>query len=193
MLKIRNLAASVALTFGFTAEAIANPCDGLRYQKSSAAHLEAGSVSNNKLDDHFNATRYSHGIKSDIKQIDGNLRIDIVSFPGDSQLAAGLFFILQVTRLAQDDFERVVLVEQGKEVFSFDGMVARENGCQALWGVSTAGSPLPLFVDIMGSAKDADGNALISTYTGNWLSDMNLALEAFNSEIAPAWIFNAAE
>lgn len=193
MLQIGRLAASGVLAFGLTTEAVANPCEGLRYQQSFADHLEAGSVSNNDLDDHLNTTQYSHGIQSNIEQRGSDLRIEIISFPGETQLAAGLFLILQAARLAQDNFERVVLVEQGQEKFSFDGKVARENGCQALWGVSTAGSPMPLFVDIMGAAIDADGNALVSSYTGLWLSDMNIALEAFNGKIAPAWIYSAAQ
>ena len=184
---------AIARTSVFTTPAHANPCEPYTYQPSFAPHLEAGSVPKNELDEHLNASRFAHSIQFDIEQDGGDLRVDIIGYPAEAQLAAGLFMVLQVARLAQDDFERLVLVEEGKEIFAFDGQIARENGCQAVWGISTAGSPLPLFVDIMGAAKDAEGNALIPRYTGNWLSDMNIALEAFNEVIAPEWIFSASK
>ncbi|QMU59032.1 MAG: hypothetical protein GKR98_13025 [Boseongicola sp.] len=182
----------IAFALVFTTTAHANPCEPHSYRPSSDPHLAAGSVPNTSLDQHLNLSQYAHGIQFDIEQDGGDLRVDIIGYPAEAQLAAGLFMLLQISRLAQDDFERLVLVEEGEEIFSLDGQIARRNGCQALWGVSTAGSPLPLFVDIMGAVKDAEGHVLIPRYSGNWLSDMNIALEAFNEAIAPEWIFSAA-
>jgi hypothetical protein len=181
-----------ALVSSLASSADANPCETFKYQPSSSPHLKAGSVQNNELDQHLNASKYAHGIQFDIEQNGDDLRVDLIAYPKEVQLVAGLFMLLQVARLAQDDFERLVLVDQGEAIFSFDGRTARKNGCQALWGVSAAGSPLPLLVDMMGAAQDADGIALIPKYTGSWLSDMNIALEAFNTLIAPNWIYSTA-
>lgn len=171
----------------------ASPCDNYKYNSSPLPHLQAGSIPNDELDQYLNDSQYSHGIKFEIEPSEDELRVDIVSYPPEAQLAAGLFMLLQIGRLAEEDFKRIVLIENGEEIFSFDGSAVRKNGCQALWGTSAAGSPMMLLVDVMAYAKDTEDNPLIPRYTGNWLTDMTVALEAFNTKIAPLWIFSAAE
>ncbi len=100
--------------------------------------------------------------------------------------------LLQVSRLAKEDFERLVLTEDGEAIYFLDADTAREAGCQASWGVpSTHGSPLPLFVLLMGNMKSIDGKPVVKRYTGSWLRDMNIALEAYNVSVAADWIHSA--
>ncbi|OJI94523.1 hypothetical protein LY10_03475 [Planktotalea frisia] len=171
----------------------ANQCDNYKYNSSPLPHLQASSVPNDELGQHLNASQYSHGIKFDIEPIEDDLWVDIVSYPPETQLAAGLFMLLQIGRLAEQDFKHLVLIENSEKVFSFDGLAIRRNGCKALWGTSAAGSPMMLLVDVMTYARDAEDNLLIPRYTGNWLTDMTIALETFNTSIAPEWIFSASE
>ena len=171
----------------------ANQCNNYKYNPSSLPHLQANSVPNDELGQHLNASQYSHGIKFDIESNEDNLWVDIVSYPPETQLAAGLFMLLQIGRLAEEDFNHLVLIDNSEKLFSFDGSAIRRNGCQALWGTSAAGSPMMLLVDVMAYARDAEDNLLIPRYTGNWLTNMTTALETFNTSIAPEWIFSVAE
>lgn len=182
-----------ALVLAFPTSLFANPCEKTKYVRSSAAHLAAGSIPNDELGRHLNASNYTHGIQFDIQQVGADLRVDIIHFPQQTQLAAGLFALLQVSRLAANDFDRLVLVDDDKELFAFVGTVARENGCQTLWGVNVEGSPMPLLVGIMSAAKDLENDALLVQYSGRWLEDMNIAVGTFNEVIAPKWLFSAAD
>lgn len=183
----------LALVLAFPTSLLANPCEKTKFIGSSAAHLAAGSIPNNELGDHLNASIYTHGIQFDIRQAGEDLQVDIIEFPQETQLAAGLFALLQVSRLAASEFDRLVLVDGDIELFSFAGNVARENGCQTLWGVNVEGSPMPLLVGIMSAAKDLENDALLVQYSGRWLADMNTAIGTFNEVIAPKWIYSAAK
>lgn len=177
----------------FTKAAGADPCIDGDYTRSSEAHLKPGSIPIAQLASHLNSSPYTHGIKVSAIEDRGDLLLDIIDYPGDTPIAAGLMIILQVGRLMEESPTEIFLVDGSTRLYSFDGAVVRTNGCRSIWGTSGSGSPLPMFVDLMGNVSDMEGREVVPSYSGSWLTNMNTALEAFNEEIAPDWIFPVLE
>ena len=169
----------------------ANPCIGGPYVPSAAPHLAPGSVPSDQLAEHLHSWDYSHGIQFDISLVGEQLRVDIIDFPGETRLVAGLFAILQISRLVEEDFGMLVLMDEGRGRFAFRGSEARTQGCRTLWGVDTTGTAIPMFIDIMRNVVDSDSQRITPAYTGYFLADINRALDTFNQVIAPEWIYSS--
>lgn len=177
---------------GGSSVAAADPCEGGPYAQSDASHLEPGSIPADELASVLNSWNYSHGIQFDISLVGEQLRVDITEFPSGTQLVAGLFSLLQISRLVEEEFGMLVLMDQGRGLFAVRGSEARVNGCRTLWGVATGGTPVPPMVGIMQNFVNADSQRITPIYSGAFISDVNRALDTFNQVIAPEWIHSAA-
>jgi hypothetical protein len=189
---MRRIFPLIILSIGFGTSAAADPCEGGPYAVSGAPHLEPGSIPVAELAGVLNTWSYSQGIQFDISLVGEQLRVDITEFPPDTQLVAGLFSLLQISRLVQEDFGQLVLVDGDRGLFAFRGSEARLNGCRTLWGVEANGAVVPPMVGIMQNVVNADSQRITPAYTGAFISDVNRALDTFNQVIAPAWLYSSA-
>jgi hypothetical protein len=147
------------------------------------------SVPAGNIGEHLNASVWSEGVmfQSDLKGRD--LWLDITHFPGTPTAAKAPAAIIQVGRLADDGFDRLVLAQGDQGLFVIERGALRDIGCQFIWGREGGQNPIALMRDLYRQMSLYDsGMPLGRGFTGSLLGDTSLALRINNEVLLPAWV-----
>ena len=172
----------------------ATDCSQWKMFATTAKYLEPLSVPASKLQNHLNASSWSDGVIVDVAMNERELWMDIVYFPGETQAAAAVRIAFQVGRLTDEDFDKFVMAEDGRGVFSIDEPALREIGCQFIWGKEGGQNPIALMRHFFKELKRYEtGAPVFSGFTGSLLGDTTLALDVHNSFFVPEWVMSSVE
>ncbi|WP_139194602.1 hypothetical protein [Roseovarius tolerans] len=172
----------------------ATDCSAWSQFNSTQDYLESRSIDPLEVDDALNASQFSRGLEITTELRDRELWIDILSFPGDAPVVTGTAAIMKVGRLAGGEFDALVLVDNGTPIFLVDEPIAREVGCQFIWGREGGENPIHLLRILMKNLKRYDTRQPVTTgFTGHLLGDTTLAMRINNEVLAQEWAFSALE
>lgn len=159
-------------------------CDGYATRVSSENHLQPKSVQVGRLADALNASPYSSGIQfaSSIKR--GDLLLDITSYPQQAPELGTIRALMQIGRLVDDGFEQLVLVDNGRPLFTVSREKLRQVGCRFNWSKNTGDNPLLLMTEMVASLRRANtGEVLVA---GSSAAPHQVVAIVLN-EINPLW------
>lgn len=92
------------------------------------------------------------------------------------------------------DFDALVLVDNGTPIFLVDEGIAREVGCQFIWGREGGENPIHLLRILMKNLKRYDtGQPVTTGFTGHLLGDTTLAMRVNNEVLAQEWAISAVQ
>jgi hypothetical protein len=173
---------------GFDAAAQSN-CSAWSRFSSSEDYLEPLSVEPEKIGPHLTASEYSQGVVLTSELRDDELWVDVVSFPGSTSAAVAPSLIMRIGRLANNDFEGLVLAHEGQGLFRIEREDLRKIGCQFIWGREGGENPIALMRDLYKALTYYDSGAPLSrAFNGNLLGDTGLTMRLNNEVVLPAWI-----
>lgn len=182
---------SIIVTF-WALEAHATDCDNWPQFSSTEAYLEPLSVNAGDMGDHMNNWEWSDGVQFSTELRDEELWLDILSFPGEASAAVAGRTIMQIGRLASEDFDRLVLADDGTGLFLIEKPDLRRIGCQFIWGREGGQNPIALIRDMYRSLAHYPSGAPLSTaFTGSLMGDTSLALKLNNEVLIPKWAVSA--
>lgn len=188
---------TIVPVFAFTAliaptAAFATDCTAWPRFAASEDYLKPLSLSPSEVAEALNASQYSSGLEVTTELRGRELWLDITLFPGDAPVVTGTAAIMKVGRLVDADFDQLVLSDDGTPIFSISEPVARELGCQFIWGREGGENPIHLMRILMKNLMRYEtGQPLTTGFTGSLLGDTNLALSINNEVLAPEWALSA--
>lgn len=159
-------------------------CDGYATRVSSADHLQPKSVQANLLADALNASPYSTSIRFASSVEGGDLLLDIISYPQQESEVGTIRALMQIGRLVDDGFERLVLVDGDRPLFVVSRAELRQVGCRFNWPNNTGENPLLLMGEMVASLRRADtGEGLVVRSSVPTTQVVGVVL----NEINPLW------
>lgn len=183
----------------FSVFTLAGPIEATSCQQwpqfaSSLEYLQPLSVPAARIGDHMSAAEWSDGVEFASELRGNELWLDITRYPSDTTAIAGTRAILIVGRLADDSFDRLVLSDADRGIFSISEPDIRSIGCQFIWGVEGGENPIALLRDLYSAMTHYEtGRPLSTRWNGSLLGDTNLALELNNGVLVPGWVRSAVE
>lgn len=176
------------------AATFATDCTAWSRFAASEAYLKPLSLSPSEVAKALNASQYSSGLEVTTELRGRELWLDITLFPGDTPVVTGTAAIMKVGRLVDADFDLLVLSDEGTPIFSISEPVARELGCQFIWGRGGGENPIHLMRILMKKLMRYEtGQPVTTGFTGHLLGDTNLALSVNNEVLAPEWAMSAVQ
>ena len=188
------LGCCTSIVFSSTVSVYATDCSKWSQFSSSASYLMPLSVPQNKIQDHLNRLETSEGVIFDIEIKDGEVWIDVVYVPGNSTAITPLRAFLQLGRLMQGEFTNVVFADDGKRIYQIPESMARELGCQFIWGQEGGQNPIyliRLFFENLGTF--GTNERAVSGFNGSLLGDTTRAMEYHADVFLPRWVLTALE
>lgn len=167
-----------------TASLPAFGCDEYTTRASGAEHLQPVSVQASLLADTLNASPYSTGIRFAASIEGSDLLLEITDYPKQAPEVGTIRALMQIGRIVDDGFERMVLVEDEKPLFTVTREELRKVGCRFNWPNNTGDNPLLLMGEMVASLRRADtGEKLFSGSSAPTYEAVTIVLE----EINPLW------
>jgi hypothetical protein len=185
---------TAVMALGIATGAEATTCEEWSYFSSTEDFLEPLSVSSRRIGKHLTASEYSDGIVFSSKRRGKEVWLDIEKFPGDTSAIAGTRAIMMAGRLMDEGFERLVLEDDGKPVFSISEPDLRAVGCQFIWAREGGQNPIALMRELYRTMVwYEDGRPLSTLWNGSLLGDTNLAVQLSTQVLMPEWAMSAVE
>jgi len=161
---------------------------------SSEAYLTPLSVEVSKVGEFFSSYEYSQGIQFTSEMRGSELWLDIVEFPGTTTAAGAPRVVMQIGRLVKDDFETLVLSEDGEGLFAISEDNLRNIGCQFIWGREGGQNPIALIRELYKQMEYYETRLPLSTrWNGSLLGDTTLAMTLNNDLVLPKWVVSAIQ
>jgi hypothetical protein len=180
--------ASLVIALLLPATAFAD-CSNWSSFSSHEAYLEPLSVPAGEIGAHLTASPWTGGVKFHSELREGDLWLDIMEFPGATSAAVAPSVVMQVGRLADDGFGRLVLAHEGQGLFAIERAALRDIGCQFIWGREGGENPIALMRVLYRKMTYFETGQPISTrFSGHLLGDTSLALNINNEIVLPAWV-----
>jgi hypothetical protein len=147
------------------------------------------SVPLDRLEQRINGDAAADGIKMGITTEGRILRLDILSVPGSTSVAATQRVILMIARLAKPDYDEMRFSDAGSDLFVIDGTTIRAIGRQFVWGEEGKGqNPIYLMRLFVDALKLPDGSRAAAPFNGSLLGDTSKTLDFLNKQFTPAWV-----
>jgi len=142
-----------------------------------------------QLEQRINSDPAADGIKMSIA-VDGRvLRLDILSVPGTTSVAATQRVVFMTARLGKDDYDEMRFSDEGTDVFVIDGKTVRSIGRQFVWGEEGKGqNPIYLMRLFVDALKRPDGSRAAPPFNGSLMGDTTRTMEFLNQQFTPAWV-----
>lgn len=173
-------------------QASATDCSAWPRFSTTEDYLRPNSQPAAEVDDFLNTSEFSSGLVLEAQLHGDELWVDILKFPGHSSAAIGMAAIMKIGRLVDADFEKLVLADNGNPAFFIYEPVAREIGCQFIWGREGGQNPIYLMRILAMNLHRYETNALVATgFTGSLLGDTKLALSINTEILLPDWALSA--
>ncbi|MEY8802147.1 hypothetical protein AB9K35_17860 [Leisingera sp. XS_AS12] len=192
MINFRSAGLTLAAILATASPALATGCDAWPQFASSAPYLEPLSVPAKDIGGHLNGWEWSDGMQFASRLHGSELWLDITQFPGNATAAAASRSVMQLGRIADEDFATLVLAEGDAGLFSISEPELRAIGCQFIWGKEGGQNPIALMRDLYKALRHYESGAPLSTgFNGSLLGDTNLALQLNNKIVLPQWAMSA--
>jgi len=147
------------------------------------------SVPLDRLEQRINDDPAADGIRMSITTEGRILRLDILSMPGTTSMAATERVIFMTARVAQADYDEMRFSDQGVDLFIIDGETIRAIGRQFVWGEEGKGqNPIHLMRLFVDGLKQPDGSRAAPPFNGSLLGDTNATMQFLTKVFAPAWV-----
>ena len=157
-------------------------------------YLEPISFTPAALVSELNKSSYSNGLQISISENGSELWMDITRFPGDAAVVTATAAIMKVGRLVNHDFDILVLSDGESAIFQIVEPVAREIGCQFIWGREGGQNPIHLMRILMRNLQHYETGSFVSDgFTGHLLGDTTLAMDINNQILIPDWAMSALD
>lgn len=141
------------------------------------------------LERRINDDPAAEGIKMSVVADGRVLRLDILSMPGSTSMAATERVIFMIARVARADYDEMRFSDEGVDLFVIDGNAVRAIGRQFVWGEEGKGQNpihlLRLFVDAL---RLPDGTRAAPPFPGSLLGDTNATMNFLTKVFSPAWV-----
>ncbi len=184
----------VFITMVFSATANATSCLNWPRFFSTEDYLEPLSIDVSQVGSFFSTYVHSEGIQFASEMRGNELWVDITKYPGTTTAAGALRAIMQMGRLVSDDFDTLVLADDGVGLFAISEPKLRDIGCQFIWGRKGGQNPIALMRDLFQGMEYYETRQPLSTrWNGSLLGDSNLAVTLNNEVLVPEWVLNSVK
>lgn len=147
------------------------------------------SVPLSQIEKRINRDEAADGIVLTIKASDHVLRLDIVSMPGTTSVAAATRVVFMTARLAKPDYTEMRFADEGRDLFVIDGPTIRDIGQQFIWGEEGKGqNPIHLIRLFVDALRYPDGTRVAPVYPGSLLGDTNVSTHTMVEVFNPEWV-----
>jgi len=185
---------TAVMALGIASGAGATTCEQWSYFSSTEEFLEPLSVSSKKIGKHLTASEYSDGVVFSSRRKGKDVWLDIEKFPGSSSAIASTRALMMAGRLMDENFERLVLEDDGKPIFAISESKLREIGCQFIWSREGGQNPLALMRELyQAMVWYEDGRPMSTLWNGSLLGDTSLAAQLSAQVLMPEWAMSAVE
>lgn len=172
----------------------ATDCSRWSRFSSNEAYLQPLSVPASEIDDHLNGSMDLEGIEIAVDLDDDDLRLDVLSYPGDVTAVAALRVVFMIGRLTDESYDRLVLIDEGEPLFYISEADLRSVGCRFIWRRQGGENPIALMRDFYSDLHFFDTDLpVVRGLSGSLLGDTQRVLQANNEVVLPAWIVSAIE
>lgn len=174
--------------------ALATDCSAWSRFSSTEEYLEPLSIPAAQIGEFLTKSPHSQGIVFSSKRHGEEIWLDIVSYPGDTTAAGASRALMQTGRLAGDDFETLVLTDNGQPLFAFSEPDLRNVGCRFIWAREGGENPIALMRELFKSMKDYNSMRPISNaFNGSLMGDSMTAMSLNNDVLVPKWVMSAVQ
>lgn len=185
---------SAGLLLSLATGAQAMDCSEWAHFSSSEEFLEPLSVPAKKIGKHLTSSEYSDGVVFSSRRKGKDVWLDIEKFPGTTTAIAGTRAIMMAGRLMDENFERLVLEDDGKPVFAISEPDLRAVGCQFIWAREGGQNPIALMRELYRAMVwYEDGRPMSAQWNGSLLGDTTLAASLSVDVLMPEWAMSAVE
>lgn len=145
------------------------------------------SVPLSQLEERINSDPFASGAEFKIRASGRILRVDLVSIPGETSVAAVMRCIFMIGRLGEEKYDEMRFSDGGTDTFLIAGEKIREIGEQFLWGEEGGQNPIHLLRLFADSLRYPDGSRVIAPLTGSLLGDTSRSINAINDIFHKNW------
>lgn len=169
--------------------ASANQCSTPYFAGTLPEH-EVASVKVSQLGEFLGSFPTAEGVKFDIDVRPEELWVDVVEYPGDVTVAAASRILFIIGRVADGEFGKLVLADEGEGIYQISEADIRAIGCQFVWGVEGRGQNAIALVRQLADNLEyyGTGQRVGRRFTGAPLGDTMAALDVLNNFINPNWV-----
>ncbi|SLN51925.1 hypothetical protein AQS8620_02250 [Aquimixticola soesokkakensis] len=194
MSRDKTLTVFATVLFLAGAPALATDCSAWPRFSASEPALAPLSVKAGNIGPHLSDSPHSDGVKLSSKLKGRDLWIDITAFPGTTSAVVAPRMVMQLGRLADESFDRVVLADDSEGLFTLTEPEVRMIGCQFIWGREGGQNPIALMREMYRAMRHYGSGAPITTaFTGRLLGDTSLAMQINNEIVLPKWVISAVQ
>ncbi|MFG6572468.1 hypothetical protein ACGYLO_12745 [Sulfitobacter sp. 1A13353] len=185
---------SALMLFSLASGAQATDCSEWAYFSSSEEFLEPLSVPAKKIGKHLTVSEYSDDVVFSSRRRGKDVWLDIEDFPATSPAIAATRALMMAGRLMDENFERLVLEDDGNPIFAINEPELREIGCQFIWAREGGQNPLALMRELYQAMVWYEGGRPLSDqWNGSLLGDTGLAAKLSTEVLMPEWAMSAVE
>jgi hypothetical protein len=190
MLKYRSLMKALLCVYLGLPSILFADCSAWPRFASTEEYLKPLSVEAVAIGPHLSASEYTQGVELHSEIRGDELWLDVVKYPGTTSAAIAPALIMRVGRLADDNFQSLVLAHEGNGLFKIERGDLRKIGCRFIWGREGGENPIVLMRELYQKLTYYETGAPLSrSFTGSLMGDTGLALNLNNEIVLPAWIF----
>lgn len=152
------------------------------------------SVPISQLENRINNDPSADGIILSITKKEDGLRLDLISIPGSTSVAAVTRVVFMIGRLAEPDYAEMLFVDGDVDLYMIDGEKIREIGREFVWGEEGKGqNPIHLIRLFTDNLRTPDGKRVAPPFTGSLLGDTSKAITTMNNDFNKNWVIKTAE
>lgn len=174
--------------------AFATDCSAWAQFKTTEPDLEPKSLNLADLQNVINAGNSAEGMIFEFKPKEKEVWMDVTYVPGDATAIAGMRTAFMAFRLLSDDFDSFVFADGDVGLYKVSEPVAREIGCQFIWGREGGQNPIYLMrVFFQNLANYDSGTLAVTGFNGSLLGDTNVAMQFNNEVFVRKWLLSAVQ
>ena len=187
---VSSLAAALGLALIVTSPAAS--CEEGAMTPSTEPHLEPLSVPAPEIGAWLTASPHSGGIRFTSVMHGRDLWLDIIDFPEHAPEVGSIRALMQLGRVADADFERLVLVDGQEALFVVGEADLRNVGCQFVWPVRIGPNPIDLMRKLVEALREEEGGHPIEGLSATGSAGTTLqAVAIVQDHLNPAWVASA--
>jgi hypothetical protein len=185
---------SLPLISALSAPALATDCSAWPQFSASERELAPLSLGLDEMQNKINAGSSAEGMIFEFTKKGSEVWMDVTYVPDNATVLAGMRSAWQAFRLLSDDFDSFVFADNGVGLYKLSEPVAREIGCQFIWGREGGQNPIHLMrVFYQNLANYADGMPAVTGFNGSLLGDTNRAITFNNEVFVQKWLISAVQ
>jgi hypothetical protein len=185
---------AVLFTASATSPVFATDCSEWPQFQTSEPDLAPKSLQLSDLQNVLNAGTSAEGMIFDFRPVDRDIWVDVTYVPGNATALAGMRTAFMAFRLLSDDFDNFVFSDDKVGLYKISEPVAREIGCQFIWGKEGGQNPIYLLRVFFKSLMNyEDSQPAVVGFNGSLLGDTNVAMQFNNEVFVRKWLLTAVQ